>query len=102
MGGLLPLTRRPEREPRPGVRREREGHARLCFARTARNRRPLDAEIDGESLARAADLETVYQAMRWVDDMPPPPKQKTGKRGRKPDPRSRAQFAKWGRKTYQG
>ena len=58
-----------------------------------------DVRIDGESLARAADLELIYQAMAWVEDMPAPKKPRG--RGRRVDPKSREQFAKWVRQSWE-
>lgn len=56
-----------------------------------------DQEADRQSLARASDLEEIYQEMAWVDDMPPPKKKRLGRRI---DPKGRDQFARWVKQTY--
>jgi hypothetical protein len=56
-----------------------------------------DQEADQQSLDRAADLEEIYQEMAWVDEMPEPKKKRLGRRI---DPKSREQFAKWVKQTY--
>lgn len=66
---------------------------------TAAGKREADASLDSESLARAADFEKLYTAMRWADEMPAPKKPKG--RGRRVDPKSREQFAKWVRQHYE-
>lgn len=52
-----------------------------------------DEQADHGSLDRARDLETLYQAMRWVDELPAP--KHAVWRGRPVDPRSRNRFATW-------
>lgn len=52
-----------------------------------------DRTADQNSLDRAADLELLYQSMRWVDEIPAP--KNTIWRGRPVDPRSRNRFAGW-------
>src|SRR5258706_4504787 len=67
-----------------------------ALARVAAYREQLeraDRQADQNSLDRARDLELLYQAMRWVDEVPAP-KNKVG-RGRPVDPRSRNRFAGW-------
>jgi len=56
-----------------------------------------DAAVDADSLARAAGLEAIYAEMSWVRDMPAA---KPKGRGRRVDPKSREQFAKWINQTY--
>jgi hypothetical protein len=56
-----------------------------------------DVAIDADSLARAADLNYIYAEMSWVRDMPV---SKPKRRGRRVDPKSREQFAKWVKQTY--
>lgn len=67
-----------------------------ALARVAAYREQLeraDTQADQNSLDRAADLELIYQEMRWVDEMPAPVHQIW--RGRPVDPRSRNRFATW-------
>lgn len=67
-----------------------------ALARIAAYRDQLDhadKQADQNSLDRAADLEMIYQAMRWVDEMPAPVHKVW--RGRPVDPRSRNRFASW-------
>ncbi len=67
-----------------------------ALARVAAYREQLeraDKQADQNSLDRAADLELIYQEMRWVDEMPAPKHQVW--RGRPVDPRSRNRFATW-------
>jgi hypothetical protein len=67
-----------------------------ALARIAAYREQLeraDKQADQNSLDRAADLELIYQEMRWVDEMPAPKHQVW--RGRPVDPRSRNRFATW-------
>lgn len=67
-----------------------------ALARVAAYREQLeraDSQADQNSLDRAADLELIYQSMRWVDEVPAP-KNKVW-RGRPVDPRSRNRFATW-------
>jgi hypothetical protein len=52
-----------------------------------------DRQADQNSLDRARDLEVLYQAMRWVDEVPAP--KNTIWRGRPVDPHSRNRFATW-------
>lgn len=52
-----------------------------------------DGEADRGSLARAADLQYLYDQMRWVDELPPPLHKVW--RGRPVDPQSWNRFAKW-------
>jgi len=52
-----------------------------------------DRQADRNSLDRARDLELLYQAMQWVDEIPAPKNQVW--RGRPVDPRSRNRFASW-------
>lgn len=61
------------------------------------DKRQADATVDLTSLERAADLETIYADMSWVADMP---EVKRKGRGRRVDPKSREQFAKWVHMTY--
>jgi hypothetical protein len=61
------------------------------------DKRAADALADRQSLDRAADLEAIYTDMAWVDEMPPPKRKKLGRRI---DPKSREQFAKWVKQTY--
>jgi hypothetical protein len=62
------------------------------------DKRTADSLVDAESLGRAADLELIYNDMSWVQDMPKP---KRGPRGRRVNPKSREQFAKWVRQRYE-
>lgn len=62
------------------------------------DKRTADFYADRLSLDRAADLEAIYQDMSWVEEMPPPKKKRLGRRI---DPKSRDQFAKWIRQTYE-
>jgi hypothetical protein len=67
-----------------------------ALARIAAYREQLeraDRQADQNSLDRAADLEVIYQAMHWVDEMPAPVHKVW--RGRPVDPRSRNRFATW-------
>lgn len=67
-----------------------------ALARIAAYREQLeraDRTADQNSLDRAADLEMIYEAMRWVDELPAP--KNTVWRGRPVDPRSRNRFATW-------
>lgn len=67
-----------------------------ALARVAAYREQLqraDRQADQNSLDRARDLELLYQAMRWVDEVPAP--KNTVWRGRPVDPRSRNRFAGW-------
>jgi len=67
-----------------------------ALARIAAYREQLehaDRQADQNSLDRAADLELIYQQMRWVDELPAPKHQVW--RGRPVDPRSRNRFATW-------
>ncbi len=67
-----------------------------ALARVAAYRDQLeraDRQADQNSLDRARDLELLYQAKHWVDEMPAP-KNKVW-RGRPVDPESRDRFAKW-------
>ena len=52
-----------------------------------------DRQADRNSLDRARDLELLYRAMQWVDEIPAPKHQVW--RGRPVDPRSRNRFASW-------
>lgn len=52
-----------------------------------------DRQADQNSLDRAADLELLYQAKQWVDQLPAP--KNTVWRGRPVDPQSRNRFASW-------
>lgn len=63
----------------------------------ASNKRAGDERADRESLERAADLELIYSAMEWISEMPKP---KAKRVGRRVDPKSREQFAKWVRQRW--
>lgn len=60
-------------------------------------KREADSTADAQSLERAADLEAIYNSFTWVADMPPAPKRRLGRRV---NPKSREQFAKWVKQTY--
>ncbi len=67
-----------------------------ALARVAAYRDQLDRadhQADQNSLDRARDLELLYQAMRWIDEIPAPKKAMNA--GRPVDPRSRSRFGTW-------
>lgn len=60
-------------------------------------KRESDSAADSQSLERAADLEAIYNSFDWVQDMPPAPARRLGRRI---NPKSREQFAKWVKLSY--
>jgi hypothetical protein len=61
------------------------------------DKRAADGQVDSQSLDRAADLELIYEQYPWVEEMPEPKRKRLGRRI---DPRSREQFAKWVKQTF--